>query len=83
MDGGRECDERKSAGTSSAMFAPARCSLAASSPGMSAIEPPYTHDMPVNNSANAVPYLARIIQEHLVADPDGRAWSRDGTASAW
>jgi class 3 adenylate cyclase len=64
------------------MFAPAQCSPAdASSPGMSAIEPPYTHGMPVNNSANAVPYLARIIQEHLVADPDGRAWSRDGTAA--
>ncbi|HQR11172.1 MAG TPA: adenylate/guanylate cyclase domain-containing protein [Casimicrobiaceae bacterium] len=43
----------------------------ASSPQASAAGP---------DAGRANPYVARILQEHLVADPDGRAWISEGTA---
>src|SRR4029450_9164555 len=36
--------------------------------------------MPESNAERAVPYLARILQQHLIDDPDGRWWTREGTA---
>jgi class 3 adenylate cyclase/tetratricopeptide (TPR) repeat protein len=37
--------------------------------------------MSTSNAERAVPYLARILQHHLIDDPDGRAWTMDGTAA--
>ena len=37
--------------------------------------------MPESNAERAVPYLARILQKHLLAEPDVRCWTADGTAA--
>ena len=36
--------------------------------------------MPASNAERAVPYLARILQQHLIDDPEGRSWTHEGTA---
>ncbi len=36
--------------------------------------------MPESNAERAVPYLARILQQHLIDDPDGRTWTAEGSA---
>ena len=36
--------------------------------------------MPPSNAERAVPYLARILQLHLLADPDTPCWTAEGTA---
>jgi class 3 adenylate cyclase/tetratricopeptide (TPR) repeat protein len=37
--------------------------------------------VPASNAERAIPYLARILQQQLVDDPDARAWTREGTAA--
>jgi class 3 adenylate cyclase len=32
------------------------------------------------NAERAIPYVARILQQHLIEDPAGRCWTGDGTA---
>ena len=32
------------------------------------------------NAERAVPYLARILQQHLIDDPEGRSWTAEGSA---
>ncbi len=32
------------------------------------------------NAERAVPYLARILQQHLIDDPEGRSWTSEGSA---
>ncbi len=36
--------------------------------------------MSASNAERAVPYLARILQQHLIDDPEGRCWTAEGTA---
>ena len=35
---------------------------------------------PLVNAERAIPYVARILQQHLIDDPAGRCWTGDGTA---
>ncbi len=34
-----------------------------------------------SNAERAVPYLARVLQKHLVAEPDARCWTAEGTTA--
>ncbi len=45
-------------------------------------QPDRQHHMPPpeTNAERAVPYLARILQKHLLAEPDARCWTADGSA---
>ena len=36
---------------------------------------------PGPNAERVIPYVARILQQHLIDDPDGRSWTGDGTVA--